>query len=151
MLKYFQPGDQLLSVNGQSFHGIQHGNAVNILAQSPSHNEANITVTYKRVGMIPYSPVPIKHVRSEKLSSPKVPYSSPLKNEAHLDTRHPVSSEPSIGDRHSFSGSAGSVSVANHRETVSPALEEIMMVKEKVNYGQGSGLINNCICRPEPC
>ena len=139
----------MLSVNGHSFHGIQHRDAVNILAQSPSHNQAKITMTFKRVGMIPYSPVPIKQVRSDKLSSPEVPYSCPITNGVHLDSRQQVSRDSSQGDHHSFSGSAGSV--GNHRETVSPALEEIMMVKEKVKYGQGSGFKINFICRLEPC
>jgi len=120
-----KPGDQLLSVNGHSFHEIQHRVAVNILAQSHSHNQAKLTVTYKRMGMIPYSPVPVNQERNE-VKSPEVPYAPPIANGTHFNFKYQVRERSNTA--HSFSGSG---SVSDHRETVSPALEEIMMVKEK--------------------
>lgn len=50
----FQPGDQLMSVNGSSFQNITHTAAVNLL--SNSHRNSQLMVTFKRVGRIPYSP-----------------------------------------------------------------------------------------------
>ena len=118
-------------MNGHSFHEIQHRVAVNILAQSHSHNQAKLTVTYKRMGMIPYSPVPVNQERNE-VKSPEVPYAPPIANGTHFNFKYQVRERSNTA--HSFSGSG---SVSDHRETVSPALEEIMMVKEKVEMVKG--------------
>ena len=83
------------------------------------------------MGMIPYSPVPVNQERNE-VKSPEVPYAPPIANGTHFNFKYQVRERSNTA--HSFSGSG---SVSDHRETVSPALEEIMMVKEKVEMVKG--------------
>jgi len=54
-----QPGDQLLEVNGYSFHRIHHNDAVKILSESSNQGESSSTldVSFKRMGRLPHSPV----------------------------------------------------------------------------------------------